>query len=126
MGENVTIYEFRCRTCFHIHLSKIQAQSMDCASCPDGNAKRVYSVNVHRPMPDHFNQTTQTQVGSMRQFRDDLKRKSDDYFTRTGIESNFVPHDSADAKALGATNAGLDTTNERRAKNGLAPVQNID
>lgn len=122
----MTIYEFRCRTCNNNHLSKKQAQSMNCPSCPDGIAKRVYSVNVHRPMPTHFNSTTGTEVGSMRQFRDDLKRKSDDYFVRTGIESNFVPHDSSDARSLGVTNAGLDATNEDRATKGLAPVQNID
>jgi hypothetical protein len=106
------IYEYMCRTCGHRHLSKVQANDVGpCVNTTcDGTLKRKYSLSIHRPMPDHFNATTGQMVGSMREFDDQLKRKSEEYTLRTGIEAKFVSHDPSEAKALGVTGEGLSET----------------
>lgn len=121
------IYAYACKPCritasVHHPLGQ-HPDSMVCAGC-GGRMGRDYSgVSVHRPMPEHFNSTVGKSISSMRQFDDELKRKSEEYTLRTGIEARFVSHDPSDAKALGVTHEGLDATNRVRRDKGLRAVE---
>lgn len=91
--------------------------------CPDCGANdwgRVYSLSVHRPMADHWNNTTGQVVGSMREFKEQLKRKSEEATLKSGIEHNYEPIDYSDfAHVIEASDAqGLDDTNRARAREG--------
>ena len=123
----MTVYAYKCGNCktkqdVDLPFGENPTEFF-CTICKNGQCKRDYStIRTHRPMPTHMNPTTGMEVGSMRQFKDQLKVKSEEYFRRTGIEANFVPHDHNDTKALGVTNEGLDSTNAVRAERGLRPV----
>ena len=123
----MTIYAYRCSNCRAPELLDVprgeHPSEFFCIQCKAGVQKRDYSsISTHRPMPTHFNPTTGQEVGSMRQFKEQLKIKSDEYTARTGIEANFVPHDPSDTKSLKVTNEGLDSTNAARVAKGLRPV----
>lgn len=67
-------------------------------------------------MPEHFNNSLGQYVNNERQFKDGLKRKSDEASERMGHTVDLQPipaADMADAKAHGVTDEGLDAT--RRA-----------
>jgi hypothetical protein len=113
------IYEYKCRSCGTVETSDVRADSMgECPNC-FGYLTRLYSVSVAKSMPEHFNPTVGKHISSMRQFDDELKRKSDEYYLRTGIEAKFVSHDASDAAALGVTNEGIDASNRQRHKEGV-------
>lgn len=118
------IYEYKCPVCGWRDTSTQRGDRLErvCVGCGHRTLHRVFSVGVRRPMQEHWNPTVNAPVSSMRQFEDMLKAKSEEYTLRTGIEARFVPHDPQDAKALGVTNAGLDSTNKVRATKGLKPI----
>lgn len=119
------IYEYKCRTCGAIATSRHRADTIGPCDDPDcsGRLTRLYSISVKPGMQEHFNPTVGKHISSMRQFSDELKVASEEYTMRTGIEAKFVPHDPHDAKALGVTGEGLDTTNRERVAKGLRPVE---
>jgi len=98
-------------------------REMQCTSC-GSEMKRKYSLSIHRPMHDHYNNTTGTVIGSDRQFREELKRQSEAATIKTGIEHNFEPIDRAELKknVVASDGAGLESTNRERVKNGQRAV----
>ncbi len=105
------IYSYKCRPCrVTANLDRPMGEHPPVHTCPCCGREmgRDYSgVSVHRPMPEHFNATVGKPISSQRQFDDELKRKSDEYTLRTGIEAKFVSHDPSEAKALGVTSEGI-------------------
>jgi len=94
------IYAYQCTKCRLRVDSTRRADHLDlCPECLIGLLQRKWQVSIKDTMPEHFNQTTQTHVSSMRQFTDDLKRNGEAYSERTGIEVNYKPKDWADLAA---------------------------
>jgi hypothetical protein len=54
---------------------------------------RAGAPSVRRPFREHWNPSVGQRVRSEREFRDALKRKSEENFLATGFESNYVPFD---------------------------------
>jgi hypothetical protein len=109
--EQPMIYAYICRPCriranLDYPLGK-HPSTLACGGCGESMSRDYSGVSVHRPMPEHFNATVGKPISSMRQFDDELKRKSDEYTLRTGIEAKFVSHDPSEARALGVTSEGI-------------------
>ena len=119
----MTIYEYRCDnpSCRQRAESTRRGDELgQCPVCNLGTLRRRFSFSVAPAMQEHFNHTINKPVSSMRQFRDELSKASEEYFLRTGNESKFVPKDWGE---LGATDEGLDRTNEQRSREGLPPLR---
>jgi hypothetical protein len=137
------IYGYQCRECGQEYTSAYRGnvlQQIDIArgvcggdavyvpvECVCGNAeiKRKYSLAAHRGMPEHLNRTTGTVISSDRQFRDELKRKSEAEFLRTGIPCQYEPIDPDEAKAavIASDGVGLESTNRARVNAGKPPIR---
>jgi len=119
----MAIYAYRCNNpaCRHHHDSTFRGdQHPDpCPACLTGVLKRQFRVALQRPMQEHFNHTVGKPISSMSKFREELKRASEDYSNRTGLDAKFEPKDWGE---LGATSEGLDTANRERVNQGLAPL----
>lgn len=122
-------YEYKCTQCgnrisyvWDIATYEEMRKRSPLCSCqiPGGHPMvRVFSFNIKPVMQEHLNRTTGQLVSSERQFKDQLKRQSEEATIRTGIEHNFVPVDASDKATLGVTNAGLDATYNRRKELGM-------
>ena len=119
----MTVYEYRCRTCRDTLLSTTHHDVPVTMFCPTCLSKqpfgRKFSISVMPVMQEHFNHSVGQPVHSRRQHADLLKAKSAELYAQTGIETNYVPIDLADAKAVGATGEGIDASNRVRSKQGL-------
>lgn len=121
-------YEYRCPTCAtratlnrSIHDPEPLPKSIltDCATCGHlSRYERRFSFSFQPPMAEHFNRAVSKPIHSMRQFRDELKRRSEERTLATGIEHNYVPVDMGDTEALGVTNEGIDESNAYRSRVG--------
>ncbi len=124
------IYEYRCNQCgnatsvtYDIATYEVMKNRPPLCACqiPGGHPMvRVFSFAIKPTMVEHLNHTTGQVVSSERQFRDQLKRQSEEATIRTGIEHNFVPVDRQDKETLGVTAEGLDATYNRRKQLGMA------
>jgi putative FmdB family regulatory protein len=119
------IYEYKCYDCGHVeHRTSDPANSIGpCKMCAEGTLKRVFSFQVAPVMQAHFNRATNTVVSSSRQFARDLRVKGDQMTERDGIPRDLQPVDMSDAKSLGVTGEGLDSTNRARVAQGLPAVK---
>jgi putative FmdB family regulatory protein len=123
------IYEFRCVQCgLNEQMNRYhpigEVIDFPCPVC-GGRLKRIYSnFRFKRGMDAHFNPSVGTYVSNERQFRDELKRKSDEASVRTGMTHNFVPVDINDKAALGVTDEGMDQIERNNAlrQRGAAPI----
>jgi predicted PP-loop superfamily ATPase len=120
----VPYFEFKCRACGARTLTQDREHgpriACSCSADVDGASwKRVWSVQIAPVMHAHMNSTTGTVVSSGRQFRDELRRKSDEMTERTGMPHNYVEVDRNDTKSLRVTDEGLDTTYDRKRAAGL-------
>lgn len=119
-------YEFKCPECQHRYTVEDKDGPWYCLNHkygPSPRLKRVFGFSLVKPMQEHYNPTTGTVVSNSRQFRDGLKVASDRETARTGIEHNYVEVDPTDAKALGVTEEGLDTTARRLVAEGKKDVK---
>jgi hypothetical protein len=139
----MTIYGYECRECGQAYDSEYHGsvlQVIDLARgftggdavfvnkecvCGHGEIKRKYSLAIHRPMMAHFNTSVGTEISSDRQFRDELKRKSEEQFLRTGIPADYVPADPAETRKAAEASGyeGLESTNRQRVRDGLKPIR---
>lgn len=102
-------FEYRCPECENRVISSVRGDRLD-ADCPHCGEprefRRVFSVQIQRPMQEHFNNTVNMPISDPRQFARELRRKGDEYTERTGIETNYQPVDLDDRAALGVTDVG--------------------
>lgn len=127
------IYEYRCPVCGHRMTVDLEMADRDqfigagCTkslACP-GRLKRVFSFTSPPMLHEHFNQTTGQVVSSHRQFRDQLKRASDEATAKTGIVHSFVPADPREVAAT-VTDDGMKSTHDRAVASGLKdPVRKV-
>lgn len=121
------VYEYKCGVCNLSWDLSATIQEYDSFAgydhCPycgaEDKVARVFSFSVKPTMAEHMNNTTGQVVSSERQFKDQLKRQSEEATIRTGIEHNFVPVDHNDRQTLGVTSEGLDATYNRRKELGM-------
>lgn len=132
------VYQYKCRDCdnrvsatWDIATYEEMRKRPPICECqtklpklPEGRMKprpmvRVFSFTVKTSMQEHHNHTTGQMVSSDKQFRDQLKRQSEEATIRTGIEHNFQPVDANDKQTFGVTNEGLDATYNRRKELGM-------
>jgi predicted nucleic acid-binding Zn ribbon protein len=101
-------YALRCRCC-NRHWDEYRPTftpdglPRDCPACGGPVVRRWTPPYVLRTgfVETHFNHTTGEIVHNQSEFRDQLKRKSDEASERTGIEHRFVPVDPDQPRALG-------------------------
>ena len=126
------LYGYQCRECGQEYTSErrgnfLLVNDFDKMSCTCGHyeIKRKYSVSVHRPMHEHFNTSVGKPISSDRQFRDELKRKSEEHFLRTGIPADYQPVDPTELRKQveASDGAGLDSTNRRLVNEGKRPIR---
>ncbi len=99
-------YEYKCPTCDSRLITGARGDRLDaeCTHCGDpGPHVRVFSISVHRPLAEHWNETVQAPVRGMDGFKRALKKRGDEYGERTGIQVNYQPLDMSDRKAVGVT-----------------------
>ncbi|MGI0133620.1 MAG: hypothetical protein ACREBW_01510 [Candidatus Micrarchaeaceae archaeon] len=73
--------------------------------------RRVFSFNFRPSMPDHFNNYAGKYVRNEREYRDSLKRLSDDNTAQSGIPHSYVPLTRAemmDPSVVGVTGESID------------------
>lgn len=122
------LYGYQCRECGQEYTSEYQGSALPdfiCRGCGNDHVKRRYSLAVHRPMHEHFNQSVGKPISSDRQFRDELKRKSDAHFLATGIPADYQPVDPEIARRAveESQGMGLESTNRRRVNEGKKPIR---
>jgi hypothetical protein len=140
------LYDFRCPDHRDVHDTLMCAIAdapltlySFCDFCQSmRDFKRVFGFN-HKPgMEEHLNQSVGKPISSMRQYRDELSRKSDEmgqdriYQTADGekvivpgIPVNYKPLEWGDHQAFGATNEGIDASNRERSKLGMPLLPEI-
>lgn len=111
------IYAYLCDACGHRFDSTVRSDRVRCPEC-GLEAKRRFSFNPRSGFQDHYNVSVGKYVRNDREFRDALKRGSEEATLRTGLEHHFEPVDAADRKeAFGITDdhmAALEPTERRR------------
>lgn len=116
------IYEYKCPYCNYRVPSLERADKLHVEECPScgfsGDYKRVFGFAMKPIMHEHFNRSVQKPISSMKQYADELKRKSDEESARDGMERRYVPVDLGDPGAIGVSNEGIHESNIERAKNG--------
>lgn len=121
------LYGYRCRLCGH-ELDAFFARDDKpgtmgaCPNCSRGELRPVFSLHIAPVMQAHYNPAVDGEVTGMRDFKDKLKRASEQHSLRTGLDCSFVP---AERESLGATDEGLESTNRLRRDRGLPPVSNL-
>lgn len=90
-----------------------------------GTMRRIYSFSYITPMPEHYNMSVGKVVSSNRQFRNELRRSSEELEERTGIPHSLVPVDPADMKDFQVDDSGLKETHDAMVRGGTkAPTGN--
>lgn len=122
------IYEHRCECGRETTTSRpMNADTMSkfCPECGEAMQRLWSAPAVHR-FVEHFSQATGQEVGSQRQFREQLKRASEEATIRTGIPHNYVPVDLRDKAATGVTDAGMEATHKAHRDQGITqPTKTI-
>jgi hypothetical protein len=116
----MSIYAYKCRACGTTEDSTHRGDVLRDCEC-GGRLTRVFVVSLNKPMMAHFNSTVGKEISDMGTFKNELKKASDDYYQRTGIESDFQP---IDRKELVIPDGkGLDKTNRDRVARGLPALK---
>lgn len=117
------IYSFICRDCG----AKRESLQRDVLPCNCGGlSRRDYHFAVKADTPGHFNHSVGAYVSNNREFRDELKKKSEEASARFGIDVNYAPIDYTDKQSLGVTNEGLSETKQRRSELNMAPLKALE
>ena len=122
-------HEYRCPECRRAVTTFVPIADtpprtllVDCPGCRHMvRYTKNFSFSFQPPMAEHFNRAVNKPIHSMRQFREELKRKSEEATLTTGIEHNYVPVDLSDHEAIGVSNEGIDESNIQRERMG-APL----
>lgn len=118
-------YGYKCPECGQTYTSETRCDRLPwpCHTCPHpGPLHRDYSgLAIRRPMAEHMNATTGTVIRSEHQFKEELKRLSEEKSLYTGVESRLEMLEPEQARQ-GVTAEGLDSTNHSRVQRGLKPI----
>jgi hypothetical protein len=118
------IYGYMCRECGQEYTSGYRGDVLpdECCGTP---VKRKYSLAVHRPMPRHFNQTTQSEIGSQKQFERELKYQGELAEEKSGIATRYEVADPEMVRKQveASQGVGLDATNTRLMNEGKPPIR---
>jgi len=113
----VRIYEWYCKLCNEIIQVEKYLDSPPQHKCGSWMVRR-YSISTRRSMPEHFNASVGKYVSNENQFRDELKRASEEATLRTGMEHRFVPIDPREKASLGVSDEGMENTFRRQREAG--------
>jgi hypothetical protein len=130
----MTIYGYECRQCGQKYTSEYRGDVLmehdgehfvTCSGCLNDRIKRKYSVAVHRPMARHFNSTTQSEIGSQKQFERELKMQGEIAEEKSGVPTQYEIADPEMLRAQVESNQGegLDATNKRLMNEGKPPIR---
>ena len=109
------VYQYRCRSCqrlFHLDVPADRAQCPDCRN----TSVRIFDFQARASLAEHFNMAAGQYVNNQREFRDALKRRSDEVSERLGIEHDFQPLTAAEVRDHDAHAIPLDTISPIIAK----------
>lgn len=111
------MYDYLCEACGlsfadipFVPLGEPHPHAEECPQCGRILIRGVATVNTGEVMQEHFNVAVGKPISSNRQFKDELKRQSELMSARTGTDHRFVPVDTRDQAAVGATDEGLDAS----------------
>jgi hypothetical protein len=121
----VALYDYRCPSCNLLVQSLHRADTLDrpCTRCGHEKHKRVWGFRMGRVMHEHFNASVGRPISDPKQFRAELRRKSDEMSERTGMVHNYVEVDPSEPASLGVTAEGLDET--ARAKHDSGEMEKV-
>jgi DNA-directed RNA polymerase subunit RPC12/RpoP len=108
----VTFYEYRCPVCGHATTTQRRGDRTRCVNC-GASSHRDFRFRTQTAFQPHFNQTLGHHVNNDREFRDGLKRASEDATVKTGMEHDFQPVDLADHQAFGISDNEADEQKDR-------------
>lgn len=87
-------YEYRCKQCYETHLLHTYGlEGSICTVCGDGILARVYSITVHRDLPEHYNPQVGKPIRGMQQLKRELRDAGEKQWEKTGIPHRYVPMD---------------------------------
>lgn len=119
-------YEYRCPnghhhdvTCAYDDPTKALYDSGQMACECGGPFKRKFSLKFPRMMHEHFNDSVGQVISSDRQFRDALKKASDEQFRRTGFPADFQPVDLMDPAVAPKNDDGMKETHDAKVRAGI-------
>lgn len=122
------IYEYKCPDCDAREVTTTRGNRLDriCRGCANpGPLRRVFGFSFPPMMHEHFNQSVGKPISSMRQYKDELKVKSEEATLRTGIEHRYVPKDM-DPASVDVTSEGIHESNLAREKQGEPLLPEVD
>ena len=95
------VWTYKCVECdYRAELAPYQPTGCPSCGTPMRRDWRAGAPQVRLGFREHWNPSVGQRVRSDREFREALKRKSEENFLATGFESNYVPFDG-DAAAAG-------------------------
>jgi hypothetical protein len=92
-------YAYRCPACGRQIESLQRGDRLQC-SC-GASAHRNFRFRTQTAFQPHFNQTLGHHVNNAAEFKDGLKRASEEATLKTGMEHDFQPVDLADHQTFG-------------------------
>lgn len=119
------LYEFRCRSCGWQGdlVFAVDDDSRHHARCGCGERlSRRFGFRLVAGFAEHRNPSTGRWTTSDRQFRDDLKRASEEATLATGIEHNYQPADLRDPAVAPRSDDGLASQHDRAVAEGRKPA----
>ena len=120
----MTIYGYKCPNCQQTYTSDERCDRLqhECVICQHPVLHRDYSgIAVRKPMQEHWNGTVNMPIRSEHQFKEQLKIRSEELSSYTGVEQRLEMLDPEQAMQ-GVTPEGLDATNRQRVAKGLKPI----
>ena len=112
------MYEYVCRFCRLTTLSSSRNEPTVRCECGNNTWKRKWSVNFGTVMHSHMDSTTGKLISDPKQFKNELRAKSDEMSERTGLEHDYQPVDPHDTSGLKVTEDGLRETYDRKVRTG--------
>lgn len=119
------MYEFRCAGCgwggeLWFGVDDDRRHHARCPECR-GGLRRRFGFRLAAGFEEHRNPSTGRWTTSDRQFRDDLRRASDEASAATGIDHNFQPADLRDPAVAPRSDDGLRSQHDRAVAEGRKP-----
>jgi len=129
MNGSLKRYDYKCVECSHVHEEDFRESMFlkPCESCDKVTMhKRVFHMPAIKPMMhEHFNQSVGKPISDMHQYREVLKRTSDEHANELGMDVNYQPIDMGDPESMKATGEGIYESNVTRSREGNPLLREI-